>query len=152
VSLLRSKSGEYGISLTNLGALGFSAGAHLVARLGAQGDRKKYAKVDAIDEFSSCPNFAALIYPAYLYDKGTGTVPPEVLPRPGMPPVFLAESKDDPYFCILEYAKNLESSHVPYRVEEYESGGHGYGLRLDSSIPASRWPIDAADWLRSQLR
>jgi len=149
LSLLRSKSETLGIDIHHLGILGFSAGGHLVARLSCC-ESRSYDTVDEADKFSSRPDFSLLIYPAYLWDKAGGQAPPEVQPHAGMPPVFLTQTRDDSHFEIENYVGALEAAGVPAHAAMYDSGGHGYGLRLDKSLQAHHWSDEAAAWLKLQ--
>lgn len=148
LSLLRSRAGEFGIDPGRLGVLGFSAGGHLSARLAAGYAKRTYTAIDAVDSVSCRPDFALLIYPAYLMDKDTGQPAPEVQPQAGMPPVFLMQTLDDPYLDVPAYAKALQAAGVENRAVTYDKGGHGYGLRLPADQDAHAWAAEAAAWLR----
>ncbi len=147
MSLLRFRAAEFGIDANCLGVLGFSAGGHLATRLAVNGEERAYQRQDETDTLPCRPDFALLIYPAYLIDRADRSVMPEVAPRAGMPPMFLAQSEDDPHFCTSDYAAALEAVQGDVQNCVYDSGGHGYGVRLPSDVPASRWQSDAAAWL-----
>ncbi len=152
LSLLRAHAGEYGIDPARLGVMGFSAGGHLSARLAVEGIKRTYEPMDDIDKQSCRPDFALLIYPAYLtVSKGTNKLAPEVVPSTGMPIMFLAQTRDDPYFDILPYAEALSRAGVTFKNCVYAEGGHGYGLRLKASVPAAQWSKDAASWLQDHF-
>jgi acetyl esterase/lipase len=148
ISWLRAYAADFGIDPKRVGVLGFSAGGHLTARLAANGSERPYAPIDEIDSFDCRPDFAAPIYPAWLISKETGTPGPEVAPNAAMPPLFLAQSRDDGHFCTERYAEFARSAGANVTSKVYESGGHGYGIRLAADVPASRWTKDAAEWLR----
>ena len=152
LSLLRARAGEFGIDPKHLGVLGFSAGGHLAARLAAGFGTRAYTPVDESDRTICRPDFALLIYPAYLLDPATGQPVAEVKPRAGMPPMFLTQTQDDPHFCVSVYAAALEQVGVPAHCVVYAVGGHGYGLRLSTSQPAHHWSDEAAAWLREQVK
>ena len=95
LSLLRSRATEFGIDPHRLGVLGFSAGGHLSARLACGYGTRSYTPIDAADKASPRPDFAALIYPAYLLDP-TGVPAPEVRPHAGMPPPFSPRPRTTP--------------------------------------------------------
>ena len=148
LSLLRSRAGEFGIDPKRLGVLGFSAGGHLAARLAAGYAQRAYPAMDAVDQTSCRPDFALLIYPAYLMDKDSGRPAPGVQPQSNMPPMFLMQTLDDSYLDVPAYAKALGAAGVESRAVTYEKGGHGYGLRLPADQPAHAWANEAAAWLR----
>ena len=151
VSLVRARAKEFGVDRSRIGVMGFSAGGHLSACLAAGYATRTYASVDKADRFSCRPDFALLIYPAYLLVKATGRPAPEVQPHLGMPPVFLAQTRDDPFLDAPVYAAALMDAHVPNHCVIYDVGGHGYGLRLPTAQPAHRWSDEAATWLQEQV-
>ena len=66
VSTVRSRAGEWKIATDRIGVLGFSAGGNLAALTSTRFTQRAYANVDAVDNVSCRPDFAVLIYPAYL--------------------------------------------------------------------------------------
>lgn len=150
VSLVRSRAQEFGVDRRRVGVLGFSAGGHLAARLAAGYATPTYARVDKADRFSCRPDFAMLIYPAYLMDKAIDQPATEVRPHLGMPPIFLTQTRDDPYLDAPAYAEALTRAGVSNHCVIYDVGGHGYGLHLPPDQAAHRWPDEAARWLHEQ--
>ncbi|MDR3711021.1 MAG: alpha/beta hydrolase [Capsulimonadaceae bacterium] len=152
LSWLRAHAREYGIDPNRVGAMGFSAGAHLVTRLAAGLSERPYEPVDLIDDSGCRLDFALPIYPAYLVDNGTGAPSADVAPSASMPPLFLAQTSDDAHFCSDVYANFAAKAGVDVTSKVYATGGHGYGIRLPATVPASLWKTDAADWLARFLR
>ena len=70
LSLVRSKAPEWGIDPKRIGILGFSAGGHLTAAAATNFDKRAYESIDTVDKVSCRPDFAVLVYPAYLIAKG----------------------------------------------------------------------------------
>src|SRR5690606_14510865 len=70
--LIRHLSNKYQIDAADITAIGFSAGAHLVARASMKQGLPSYPTQDAADKLSARPNQIMLIYPAYLNDTQTG--------------------------------------------------------------------------------
>ena len=140
LGLIRSQAKALGIDPHRIGIIGFSAGGHLSANLGAHSVRT-YAAIDAADEISCRPDFTMLIYPAYLND---------VVPTKENPPTFILQTADDPIPVenTFGYAAALAKEKVSTEVHVFPVGGHGYGLRT-SKDPVSHWPDLAAAWLRS---
>ena len=149
MSLLRASAATLGIDPHRLGVIGFSAGAHLAARLSCGGARA-YTPVDAADTEGFRPDFALLIYPAYLWDNAANRPAPEVAPAALMPPLFLMQTRDDEFFDADLYAAALEKSGAHAECRIYAEGGHGYGLRLPPNLPAQAWASEAAAWLHKQ--
>ena len=114
ISLVRSKQTELGLDPARVGMLGFSAGGHLTA-CAALTKKRMYEGVDKADEkFSHEPNFAILVYPAYLTDK-SGALKPEFEVNKDSPPMFFAHSSDDPVTSENSVAlyRELEEEQCP---------------------------------------
>jgi acetyl esterase/lipase len=69
LSVVRSRAAEWGLDPKRIGMLGFSAGGHLTAWTATNADRRSYEPVDDADRASCRPDFAVLIYPAYLQPR-----------------------------------------------------------------------------------
>ena len=147
VSLTRSKAKEWGIDPKRIGMLGFSAGGHLTAWTLSTTDKRAYEPADAIDKVSSRPDFAVLIYPAYLTNREK-KMPPELTVTKDTPPCFLAVSyNDDGCFAgTIEYMKALKASKVPAELHVFAGGGHGYGMKPSDQSYAT-WPKRCGEWL-----
>jgi len=150
VGIVRSRAKEWSIDPQRIGVLGFSAGGHLSATLLQNTAKRTYPRVDDADDTDCRPDFAVLVYPAYLsvQDKGE-QIAPEVQPHPGTPPLFLVQAEDDRGYIqgTLLYYRALVAAKIPAELHIYETGGHGYGLR-PTSAPVTHWPQLAEAWLR----
>ena len=151
VGMVRERAKELGVDPQKIGVLGFSAGGHLAATLSNNYAERTYEPVDAADKQSCRPDFTVLIYPAYLVDKKTNQVSPELKITSQTPPTFIAMTADDgvgvegPLFYYLA----LKQAKVPAEMHLYPVGGHGYGLRPSKNL-VSTWPARVEDWMRSQ--
>jgi len=152
VGSVRNHAKDWSIDPQRIGVLGFSAGGHLSAVLSNSSEERTYPPVDEADQISSRPDFAILIYPAYLSvdDKGE-TLAPEVKPSNGTPPTFIVQAEDDKPFIAgtLLYYRALTDAKAAAEMHLYSAGGHGYGLRRTND-PVTGWPQLAAAWLRYQ--
>lgn len=151
MGLLRSRSGEFGIHPGRLGAIGFSAGGHLVAAL-SSATARSYSRLDSADDLNARPDFNIIIHPGYLVLKEQGdNVAPEVSVSTDYPPTFLAMTQDDPVRVenAVLYYMALKQAGVPSELHAYPTGGHGYGLRRTEHF-VTTWPDRAADWMRSR--
>ena len=97
------------------------------------------------------PDFAALIYPAYLTAKNEGKVLAEDMKiTANTPPTFLLQAEDDAVKVensLLYYAA-LKQAKVPAEMHLFAKGGHGYGLRR-TELPITAWPQLAEQWMRT---
>jgi len=143
--LARLHAGDWGIEANKLGVIGFSAGGHLSARLSNNFTESAYPAIDDADPLSCRPDFAVLVYPAYLEVKGQ--LPPELPVTARTPPTLIVHNADDLAFSpgSKVYDAALTAAGVPHQFLFYPTGGHGYGLRSDKDVKA--WPTDAAAWL-----
>jgi acetyl esterase/lipase len=147
VSLTRSKASEWGIDPNRIGMLGFSAGGNLTAWASLSGKRH-YESVDDADKASSRPNFALLIYPGGLIDKG-GQLKSEFVVKKDAPPMFFVHATNDSSENSVALYSALKTAGVPAELHLYASGGHGFGMRKIPH-PAATWPDRAADWLKAR--
>jgi acetyl esterase/lipase len=149
----RAQTKSWPIDPDRIGVLGFSAGGHLAATLSNQYAERTYPRVDDADDLSCRPNFAVLIYPAYLVERKSdnNALAPELKVTAQTPPTFLAQTEDDGVRveCSLFYYLALKNAKVPAEMHLYPDGGHGYGLR-PSNHTVSTWPARAEEWLRAR--
>jgi acetyl esterase/lipase len=152
LGLVRQRAGEWGGDPARVGVLGFSAGGHLAAAVCNNYEQRTYDKVDATDDVSCRPDFAVLIYPAYLTVKEEGDkIAPDLNITSNTPPSFIAMAEDDPIRVetALFYGLALKKAGVPLELHIYPTGGHGYGLRPSKDL-VTTWPARAAEWMKSR--
>lgn len=151
VSLVRSKASEWQIDPKRIGILGFSAGGNLSARTCIHFEKRSYEPVDEVDKVSARPDFAILIYPAYLTNKEGTALVPEIQVTDRTPPMFFAHAGDDPVIAenSVQLYLALKRAKVPAELHLYAKGGHGFGLR-PSAQPCSTWPARCEAWLHTQ--
>lgn len=164
--LLRSRAAELGIDPGKIGIIGSSAGAALAGITATRWDHDFYAAVDAADAQSSRPDFLAMLYPVVSVQppldktrtaREVATQPDarsaysvEAHVRSDMPPVFVAQSVDDPIVDpghgLLMY-QSARQANVPVELHMFETGGHSWGLGKPGTAPA-QWPRLFATWAR----
>ena len=149
--ITRSNAAEWHIDPQRIGALGFSAGAHLVAVLSNHADYKRPGEPVLEHEIDARPNFALVLYPAYLatgpaLDKLAAGIDPTA----NTPPTFLLQAEDDPVHeeNALVYFQALKQVKVPAELHIFAQGGHGYGLR-PTDLPITHWPTLAETWFHT---
>ena len=150
MSLIRTRAEEWSLDADRIGVLGFSAGGNLAARLSTSRDRRAYEELDETDQADFVPNFTLLIYPAYLFDKGSDELLSKNLQLDDRtPPAFVTMAMDDPVDSenALRFGLAMKRAGRPVELHLYASGGHGYGLRPTDSA-ATGWTAPAAAWLK----
>lgn len=161
MNYVRSHAQEYGVCAENIGAMGFSAGGHLVMSAGELLNPKER------------PAFIVPVYPVVtMTEKCTHKRSRRALLGDGRknnpllrdslslerhvsascPPVFLVNCMDDP---IVEYHNSelldsaLTAHHVPHRYIQYKTGGHGFGASEEKGTPeCRRWKTEFLKWLK----
>jgi len=149
--IVRLHASEWHIDPHRVGALGFSAGAHLAAALSTHFDRRTYDPIDAADALSCRPDFAVIVYPGYLALAEKNFAPNADVPVTGQtPPSFIVQAEDDPVHVenAVVYFEALEHAKVPAELHIYAEGGHGYGLR-PTALPVTTWPLSVETWLHT---
>lgn len=149
MSLVRSRAKDWGLAAERIGILGFSAGGHLAAATSTNFDHRVYEVADETDRVSCRPDFAVLVYPAYLIAGDQLT--PEIRVDKNTPPTFFVHAGNDgisPDNSITMY-RALRNLKVPVELHLYATGGHGFGLR-ESPNPCCTWPARCGDWMKSQ--
>jgi acetyl esterase/lipase len=137
LAVVRSHASEWHLNARRIGVIGFSAGGHLAALLSNADPR---------------PDFALLIYPAYLAADPDRIVPAqEFVVSAQTPPTFLVQTEDDGVHVenSLVYYGALKKHNVPAEMHLFATGGHGYGLR-QTAEPVTQWPKLAEGWLRAR--
>ncbi|MGH9663911.1 MAG: alpha/beta hydrolase [Bryobacteraceae bacterium] len=150
IRLVRDRAKQWGVGPNRIGVIGFSAGAHLSANLSNNFDKRTYDAVDDADKLSARPDFAAIVYPAYLTEKNAGeTLASDMTVSARTPPTFLVQAEDDPVHVenSLVYYVALKKAKVPAEMHVFAECKHGYGLRR-TNLPVTAWPVLAEQWLR----
>jgi acetyl esterase/lipase len=149
LGLVRFHAAEWHIDPRHIGIIGFSAGGHLAAAASTCFEKRTYKAVDESDQASCRPDFAMLIYPAYLIRQKGLNVQTELRVTSDTPPTFLVQTEDDqiPVENSLFYYLALKNANVPAELHLFAKGGHGYGLRRSNQAVMS-WPKRAEEWMR----
>jgi acetyl esterase/lipase len=149
LGLVRYHATEWHLDPKRIGIIGFSAGGHLSAAASTRFDKRTYEVVDESDKVSCRPNFAMLIYPAYLIRRVGPDLAPELTVTTNTPPTFLVQTEDDQIHVenALFYYLALKKANVPAELHLFAKGGHAYGLRKSDKAVMS-WPQRAGEWMR----
>jgi acetyl esterase/lipase len=138
----RHHSVEWNIDPNRVGAIGFSAGGHLVIRLAAQADPGDPDAADPVERASSRPDFSILIYPGVPEDLSNM--------RSDGGPVFIAQASDDtltPPQGTVRLYQELQKIGVPAELHIFREGSHGFGLGIEGGSTRS-WTHLCEEWMR----
>lgn len=151
MSLVRHHAAEWKLDPQRIGMLGFSAGGQVAGMVSILHAQRQYEPIDEVDKLSCRPDFAMLIYPGGLDEKGQSRLKDEVKVVADAPPMFFAHAFDDNVSVLntLLFAAELKKVNVPAEVHVFATGGHGYGLRHVDGQPVTDWPQSCAAWLRT---
>lgn len=165
LEFIRTNSKNYGINPDKVGAMGFSAGGHLVM---------SSAVFFSVEER---PSFIVPIYPVVTMVEdcvhkrsrrallGESKVRNEML-RDSLslekhvpldcPPVFLVNCLDDP---IVDYHNSvlldsaLTSQKIPHKYIQYKTGGHSFGASdIKGTVESRQWKNEFMNWLKVNIK
>jgi acetyl esterase/lipase len=162
VRIARSRASQFGVDPSRIGVMGFSAGGHLAASIGARFADKVYEPTDEIDAVSARPDYVILLYPVISMEEGLahgnsrrallGDKPSaaamaaysaDTRVGPTAPPTLLILADDDPSVLpenSLRYYEALHRAGVPAELHIYRQGKHGFGIRAARGMPVAEWP------------
>lgn len=172
--IVRENASAWNINPERVGAMGFSAGGHLVA-LAAERAGDNFLRLRGVDvNCSFSPDFVAAIYPVvtlshpqYTHRRSRrgllgerdaysaemrDSLSLEKNVSAGMPPVFIVNCMDDPvvdYHNGMMLDSALTDAGVNHKYIRYEKGGHGFGASSTKGSAESRqWRAEFIKWLK----
>ncbi len=157
VRILRANAAKYGWSPEKIGAIGFSAGAHLAAISATSSQDVLYDRVDAVDDLPAHLNFAVPVYPAYVLDDGKDSpnarrgdgaaILPEFKFDAKTPPMFMLHGDRDNYSPMASVAiyTELHKRKIPAQLFIYANVAHGLGDKVN----VKGWQQRIVDWIVS---
>lgn len=151
LKIIRSLAKQYAIDAGNVGAMGFSAGAHVVARAGMAESSQTLRAVDEADKQSDKPDCMILIYPGYLADGPNRSLSPELEPTANTVHTFIFQTMDDESaLSSFALANALRNAKANVELHMLPEGGHGYGMSAGNKA-AETWPTLLAAWLKEHF-
>jgi acetyl esterase/lipase len=149
--VVRANAKTYGLDAAKVGAMGFSAGAHVVARAALSETIPPYPTQDDADHESARPNCMILIYPAYLDGGSNRSLSPDLKATAGIVDTFIFQTMDDTYVhSSFALATALQDSKANVELHILPKGGHGYGMSPGNDA-AETWPKLLQHWLKEHL-
>lgn len=172
IQLIRSKADEYGIDKEKLGIMGGSAGGHLASSLSTNYELEDSSRSGVIDQQSSRPSFAVLIYPVISNDSSIvhqGSMRNLIGPSPSTellewfsnenhvtentPPTFLVHGYNDQSVSVLNsvrYYEALFDNGVKAEMHLFQDGKHGAGSGKEGE-PWAQWLNLCKLWLETHI-
>lgn len=171
IKYIRENAEDYGIDINKVGAIGYSAGGHLVTMAGVYGgSRNELEKLGVPAEVSLRPNFVMPIYPVVTmqddichrwsrrsllgHREYTQELKDEYSMELNIPddmvPTYILACRDDPVVIFensVRLEKSLAEKNIPHRFAVYEKGGHGFGMKDGWFMKETHWNEDLRNWL-----
>ena len=171
IKYIRENAEDYGIDINKVGAIGYSAGGHLVTMAGVYGgSRNELEKLGVPAEVSLRPNFVMSIYPVVTmqddichrwsrrsllgHREYTQELKDEYSMELNIPddmvPTYILACRDDPVVIFensVRLKKSLAEKNIPHRFAVYEKGGHGFGMKDGWFMKETNWNEDLRNWL-----
>ena len=159
--MIRSQAKQWNIDPNKIGAMGFSAGGHLVADVSTNYRKPVYKFTDEIDKTNCRPDFGIVFFPGHMTNHSSNAyeLNSKIPVDSNTPPTFILQAGNDPidpienslvYFIALQKAKVHSEYHV------YAEGGHAFGLNrtiLDNpnwnKLPIADWESLVERWLKT---
>jgi acetyl esterase/lipase len=171
IQLVRSHAEEYGIDAHKIGAIGFSAGGHLVTMAGAFASSvNELEKFGIQSDVSLRPDFVIPVYPVVsmrddianiwsrksllgsdMSEERKDHFSMEKQIPADMPPCYVVACHDDPVVMFVNselLCSALAEKRIPYHFAVYDKGGHGFGmLRNSYAVKNNHWDEELKSWL-----
>ncbi len=151
VRFVRHHAADYDIDPHRIGMIGFSAGGHLITRLGLHHDAGNPKADDLVERQSSRPDFLLLCYTPTAAEgwPQENLEPAEVTAETPPTCIFHTTEDDIDPQSVIEWYQGLHKAGV--EAELHIFGGYGpHGYAFNSGDPgAGRWAELAANWMRS---
>ena len=176
IHYLRQNADRLCIDKNKVGAMGFSAGGHLVMLAAEMYDTDFLTRKGIKVVESLRPDFVASIYPVvtlrgeYAHKRSRrallgeyrkysdimrDSLSLELHVKKDCPPVFLMNCKDDP---VVKYQNSelldsaLTANGVPHKYIQYQTGGHGFGASsVKGTVESREWTNKFIEWLWQTL-
>lgn len=171
IQIIRENADEYGIDPEKIGAIGYSAGGHLVTMASVFGDEfNELEKLGITTEVSLRPNFCMPIYPVVSMQDDIGhkwsrksllgrkptqeqkdNFSMELNIPEDMIPTYIVVAKDDPVVIpenSFRLYDALTEKNIPHcKMQVYEWGKHGFGMADTQFMREFHWNEELKLWL-----
>ncbi|MBD0352852.1 MAG: alpha/beta hydrolase [Flavisolibacter sp.] len=140
---IRFHASEYGLSTERIGAVGFSAGATLIADMTLNAVTAQTNATDPLNRFPSKPNFLILAYGSMRIPNNADS-----MAVAGFPPTFMYGTAEDRSSNggMQEMYNRLYRAGVPVEAHFFQNGIHGTGFALGDPV-LGQWTNLLHNWL-----
>ena len=140
---IRSHATEYHINVDHVGAIGFSAGASLIADMTLNGPTVQGNTADLLDRISSKPDFMILGYGAMRIPEMADSII-----KKSFPPTFMYGTVEDrsSQGGMIDMYTRLYRAAVPVEAHFFQNGIHGTGAALGDPI-LGQWTHLLHTWM-----
>lgn len=145
IQYIRANAAQYQIDPERVGAVGFSAGAMLVADLGFNAGLGNTNATDPLEKQSALPDFAILAYGAMPFPTAISA---ERLKQ--VPPTFMFGTVEDAGSLngLSTLFVDMVKNKVPVEVHFFQNGVHGSGFAVGDPI-LGEWPKLLWNWMHT---
>jgi len=143
MQFIRSHAKEYGISGDRVGAVGFCAGANLIADMALNTVPGKSGTTDPLDQFDTKPDFMILAYGGLQIPADADSVA-----LSSLPPTFMYGTVEDAGATrtMMEMSSRLLEAGVPVETHFFRNGQHGSGFAIGDPVLGS-WTRLMHNWM-----
>lgn len=141
---IRANAASYNISADRVGAVGFSAGANLIADMTLNYVTGQAGASDPLDQYSSKPDFLILAYGSMrLTDVADSII------KKKFPPTFMYGTVEDrsSQGGMIDMYTRLYRATVPVEGHFFQNGIHGTGFAVGDPV-LGQWTTLLHNWLR----
>lgn len=145
IQYIRANAAQYQIDPDRVGAVGFSAGAMLVADLGFNAGLGDANATDPLEKQSALPNFDILAYGAMPFPIALSA---ERLKQ--VPPTFMFGTVEDAGSLngLSTLFVDMVKNKVPVEAHFFQNGVHGSGFAVGDPI-LGEWPKLLWNWMHT---
>ena len=170
IKYIRENAEFFGIDPEKVGAIGFSAGGHLVTMGAVMGNDSQLEKLGVECNVRVSPDFVMPIYPvvsmmdptahkksrksllgkSWNDEKMREKFSMELNIPLNMVPTYILACKDDPVVMFensVRLEKSLSEKNIPHRFAVHEKGGHGFGMKDGWFMKETHWNENLREWL-----
>lgn len=150
IGIMRTNAIKWNIDPGRIGVLGFSAGGNLATMSLTSDGSRTYQPDPASDTPGCVPDFAILLYPAYLNDpENPDELAAGINVTDSTPPVFIAVSDEDKKFVegSARFYIEMHRKDRPCELHIFAGGRHGFGFDKIEG-PIKQWPTLAEQWMQ----